>query len=117
MRKRTNRPIFQGAEKAEAEIRRLSDFPGGPLGLLWPATGPLDSPGALGRCRHKIPGPAPPVGGVGLTGFDFVYTCIVIDNLYIALHRPAPARGISPAAAAERQVSHTVRLAECHYSY
>ena len=62
------------------------------------------------------PRPAPPVGGVGLTGFDFVYTRIMIDNLYIALHRPAPARGISPVAAAERRVSHTVRLAERHYS-
>ena len=43
--------------KSEAEIRRLSDFPGGPLGMLWPATGSIDDPGALERWRHKTPRP------------------------------------------------------------
>ena len=53
MRKRTNRPIFQGTEKSFCENHRLSDFPVRLLGLLWPAPGLFDGAGVLGRCAHK----------------------------------------------------------------
>ena len=62
-------PRFQCAgKKSEAEIRRLSGFLGGPLGMLWPTTGP----GTLGRGRHKTPQPVNPVVGICFGGQDFL---------------------------------------------
>ena len=81
-------------KKSEAKNRRLSDFPGGPLGLLWPATGPIDGPGALGRGRHKTPWPVNQVAGVRFGGQDFLLrrSCRYASQA----NSSAPAKAIAP---------------------
>ena len=64
VRKRTKRAIFTMRRKSDCLNRRLSDIKACPYGLVWPETGPVDDPGALGRCAIKHPGPDNLVKGI-----------------------------------------------------
>ena len=87
-------PLLMCRQKFRVRDSPSKRFSGRTPGMLWPATGPIDGPGALGRSRHKTPRPVNPVAGVRFGGQDFLLrrACRYVSQA----NSSAPAKAIAP---------------------
>ena len=87
-------PLLMCRQKFRNQDSPSKRISGRTPGLLWPTTGPIDGPGALGRGRHKTPRPVNPAAGGRFGGQDFLLrrSCRYASQA----NSSAPAKAIAP---------------------